>query len=449
MELFVSSNTSESKLSLTVELFSNYLRATQRKMVNMTPLTKLTQQSLKINDLPLLIKSTSAGPGLEEHPVQTANPASIMLEIARSVYLEEVIFGKPDSTTRLEILSMIELATRMSPEDLIKHLNSHLELRMFLVGHSITAADITTLAHIIEHFNSISDYDKIQVPHAFRWIDHVQHLPGMFEQVQQRNLLVGFPDEKNAEAPSKSQLKKLAKIQYAKEKKGGAPVGKEEVKHQGKPKEAVDSTLSTQVSQNEEQKKPQQEKKPKQQQQQNQNKKAPAKKAPEEQIPDLSQMDIRVGKIVEVWKNPNSEKLYNEKIDIGNGEIRCIASGLQKLVKIEDMQDSLCVVLCNLKPKKLADYMSHGMVLCAETPERDVAELVQPPEGSQPGDLITFAGYERRPPDALNPKKNPWDNVAPKLNIDANGIAKYDDIPFNVEGKGVCTAKSIRNGGIH
>jgi tRNA-binding EMAP/Myf-like protein len=39
-------------------------------------------------------------------------------------------------------------------------------------------------------------------------------------------------------------------------------------------------------------------------------------------------MDFRVGRIVEVWKNPASEKLYNEKVDIGNGEIRCIASGL-------------------------------------------------------------------------------------------------------------------------
>jgi len=39
-------------------------------------------------------------------------------------------------------------------------------------------------------------------------------------------------------------------------------------------------------------------------------------------------LDIRVGKIIEVWKNPASEKLYNEKIDLGNGEIRSIASGL-------------------------------------------------------------------------------------------------------------------------
>ena len=46
------------------------------------------------------------------------------------------------------------------------------------------------------------------------------------------------------------------------------------------------------------------------------------------------------------------------------------------------MQDKLCVVLVNLKARKLADYMSHGMVLCAETPDRNQAELLVPPEGS-------------------------------------------------------------------
>jgi len=39
-------------------------------------------------------------------------------------------------------------------------------------------------------------------------------------------------------------------------------------------------------------------------------------------------MDFRVGKIIWVEKNANSDKLYNEKVDIGNGEIREIGSGL-------------------------------------------------------------------------------------------------------------------------
>jgi tRNA-binding EMAP/Myf-like protein len=60
--------------------------------------------------------------------------------------------------------------------------------------------------------------------------------------------------------------------------------------------------------------------------------------------------------------------------------------------------------------------MSHGMVLCAETPDKSLVELLIPPEGSQPGDLVSFAGYERKPPAEL-PKKNPWDTVQPKLKI--------------------------------
>lgn len=103
-------------------------------------------------------------------------------------------------------------------------------------------------------------------------------------------------------------------------------------------------------------------------------------------------MDIRVGKIVKVWKHPESEKLYCEEVDIGGGEIRKIASGLQQFVTIERMTDALVVVLCNLKAKKLAGYESHGMVLCGETENKDVVELIDPPAGSQPGDLISFEG---------------------------------------------------------
>ena len=162
-------------------------------------------------------------------------------------------------------------------------------------------------------------------------------------------------------------------------------------------------------------------------------------------------MDIRIGKIVEVWKNPNSEKLYNERIDIGNGEIREIASGLQKFLTVEQMKDQLVVVMCNLKPKKLADYMSHGMVLCAETEGQGAVELMVPPEGSVPGDIVSFDGYPRTPPEQLPAKKNPWDLVAPQLVIDGERIGCYKTvdegklIPFKTE-KGVCKSRTITNG---
>merc|ERR1712166_53003 len=108
----------------------------------------------------------------------------------------------------------------------------------------------------------------------------------------------------------------------------------------------------------------------------------PQKKAEEPAIPDISQMDIRVGKIVKVWKHPDSVKLYCEEVDIGGGEIRKIASGLQDFVPLEVITDALVVVLCNLKAKKLAGYESHGMVLCGETEDKSVVELITPPAGS-------------------------------------------------------------------
>ena len=114
------------------------------------------------------------------------------------------------------------------------------------------------------------------------------------------------------------------------------------------------------------------------------------------------------------------------------------------------MQDAYVVVICNLRQKKLAGYPSHGMVLCAETPDKSAVELIRPPAGSQAGDLITFADQERDPPAALHKddKKNPWFRVQPALNIDADGVAKWNEFAMETE-KGICKADSIRNGVIH
>ena len=126
----------------------------------------------------------------------------------------------------------------------------------------------------------------------------------------------------------------MAKLQAAKDSKTAKAEGK---KDDGKKEESKDAKHSKQPEAKDtpveeskgekktEDSKPAEEKKPKQKQQQ-----APPKaaKAAEPTVSDIGQMDIRVGKIVKVWKHPDSEKLYCEEIDVGNGEIRKIASGL-------------------------------------------------------------------------------------------------------------------------
>lgn len=80
-----------------------------------------------------------------------------------------------------------------------------------------------------------------------------------------------------------------------------------------------------------------------------------------------SRLDIRVGRIVEVAKHPDADSLYVEKIDLGEEQPRTIVSGLVNFIPIEEMQNRLVVVLCNLKPAKMRGIESQGMVLCAST----------------------------------------------------------------------------------
>lgn len=68
---------------------------------------------------------------------------------------------------------------------------------------------------------------------------------------------------------------------------------------------------------------------------------------------------------MEVTRHPDADSLYVEKIDVGEEKPRTVISGLVNFISIEELQDRLVVVLCNLKPSKMRGIESQGMVLCA------------------------------------------------------------------------------------
>ena len=84
--------------------------------------------------------------------------------------------------------------------------------------------------------------------------------------------------------------------------------------------------------------------------------KAPAaekpKEAPEAPM-DVGRLDMRVGKIVEVSLHPDAESLYLEKIDCGEPNVRTVVSGLVKHIPLNEMENRMVIVLCNLKPAKV------------------------------------------------------------------------------------------------
>lgn len=165
--------------------------------------------------------------------------------------------------------------------------------------------------------------------------------------------------------------------------------------------------------------------------------------AVEEPPIDVGRLDMRVGKIVEVSRHPDADSLYLEKIDCGEPAPRTVISGLVKFIPIEEMKDRYCVVLCNLKPAKMRGILSEAMVMCASSPEK--VEILAPPEGSVPGDLVHVEGYPRVPDAVMNPKKKIFETVAPDLHTNGELLACYKDKSFVVPGKGPVKAQTLKN----
>lgn len=186
--------------------------------------------------------------------------------------------------------------------------------------------------------------------------------------------------------------------------------------------------------------KPQQQKKEKPKKE-----KAPAAEnaAPVLEVIDVSRLDMRVGKIVEVGRHPDADSLYLEKIDCGEAAPRTVVSGLVKHIPIEEMQNRMVVVLCNLKPAKMRGVTSEAMVMCAST--ADKVEIMSPPEGAVPGDLISCEGFPRNPDPIMNPKKKIFETVAPDLLVNGDLVGTYKGAALIVEGKGPMKSQTLKN----
>ena len=122
-------------------------------------------------------------------------------------------------------------------------------------------------------------------------------------------------------------------------------------------------------------------------------------------------------------KHPDADSLYVEEIDVGEEKPRTVISGLVKFIPEAEMQDRMAVLLCNLKPSKMRGIMSEAMVMCASTPEK--VEILAPPPGSKPGDVVEVKGFKRAPDAQLNPKKKIFEAVAPDLLVNSALQATY------------------------
>ncbi|MEM0996639.1 MAG: methionine--tRNA ligase [Bacteroidota bacterium] len=101
---------------------------------------------------------------------------------------------------------------------------------------------------------------------------------------------------------------------------------------------------------------------------------------------DFTQMDIRIGTIVEAEKLKKSKKLLKLLVDTGLDQ-RIILSGVAQHFAPEELVGKQCTVLLNLPARKMAGEYSHGMVLFAEDPSGKL-HLVNPEYLIPPGSTV-------------------------------------------------------------
>lgn len=84
---------------------------------------------------------------------------------------------------------------------------------------------------------------------------------------------------------------------------------------------------------------------------------------------------------------------------------------------------------------------SEAMVMCASS--SDKVEILLPPSGAIPGDVVTCESYPREPELQLNPKKKIFETCAPDLKTNDNKVACYKGSPLVVPGKGPVVAPTL------
>jgi methionyl-tRNA synthetase len=110
--------------------------------------------------------------------------------------------------------------------------------------------------------------------------------------------------------------------------------------------------------------------------------------APSITIDDFVKIDLRIAKIVNCEAVEGSTKLLRLTLDVGEGRMRNVFSGIASAYKPEDLVGKLTVMVANLAPRKMKFGVSEGMVLAASHSDEKVnpgIHVLEPWAGATPG----------------------------------------------------------------
>ena len=111
-----------------------------------------------------------------------------------------------------------------------------------------------------------------------------------------------------------------------------------------------------------------------------------AEKKAEIALGDFQKIELKTGKVIKCERHPDAEKLLVLKVDLGDGDVRQIVSGIAGSYTPGQMCGKNIIVITNLKPSVIRGVESQGMLLAgANGNEVVVAEV----NGLAPGTTIS------------------------------------------------------------
>jgi methionine--tRNA ligase beta chain len=79
---------------------------------------------------------------------------------------------------------------------------------------------------------------------------------------------------------------------------------------------------------------------------------------------DFKKLDIKIGKILEAEIVPEADRLLKFKVDMGNGDVRQIISGVREhYPDPQTLMGKSVPVVANLEPRMIKGIESQGMIL--------------------------------------------------------------------------------------
>jgi methionyl-tRNA synthetase len=105
-------------------------------------------------------------------------------------------------------------------------------------------------------------------------------------------------------------------------------------------------------------------------------------------IDDFTKVELRIAQIVQCEPVEGSDKLLRLSLDVGEGRLRNVFSGIKAAYKPEDLVGKLTVMVANLAPRKMKFGVSEGMVLAASADDEKAEPgiyILTPWPGAKPG----------------------------------------------------------------